>query len=81
MNAEPDFFSVNAYNAFKIIYYVGSKDGWDSDNIKKGLLGLKNYQSVGGSYSFDDNGEITGKPVAIKTVKDGQFIYLTEVAQ
>jgi branched-chain amino acid transport system substrate-binding protein len=81
MKVEPDFFSVNAYDALQVIAHVGQQNGWRSSEVKKGLLELKDYQSVGGIYSFDKDGEIYGKPVAIKIIRDGKFTLLTIISE
>lgn len=72
MNQEPDFFSVNAYDAFRMIVRAGESYGFTSDWIKEGLYALKDFYGVGGRITFDKDGEVT-KPVAIKEVKNGKF--------
>jgi len=72
-NKEPDFFSANGYDALKMIVMAGSRYGFTSSGIKKGLYEIKNFSGVGGLTSFDSDGEVI-KPLMIKTIKNGQFV-------
>jgi len=72
---EPDFFSANAYDAFRMIIRAGERHGFTSDGIKRGLNELKDFYGVSGRITFDKDGEVI-KPLSIKAVKDGRFMVL-----
>jgi branched-chain amino acid transport system substrate-binding protein len=45
------------------------------DEIAAALHGLREWKGVTGTFAFDENGDIPGKPIVISTVKEGQFVY------
>jgi branched-chain amino acid transport system substrate-binding protein len=71
----PSFAAANGYDAVMLVYDVIKKNGYDSEKIKKGLYATKDYPGVGGTFSFDEFGEVQ-KPVMFKVVKNGQFVVL-----
>lgn len=72
---EPGTFAAHSFDAFQIIVKALISAGSDSEKIKSFLYKLNNYQGVTGITSFDKNGDVE-KPVSVKTVKDGRFIFL-----
>ena len=75
---ESDFVSANAYDAMRIIAdAVKNCRGDNSECIKGYLYQVKDYPGVGGTTSFDQNGDVI-KPVILKTVKNGQFVKYEE---
>jgi len=72
---EPGTFAAHSFDAFQIIIKALMSAGSDTEKIKSFLYKLNNYQGVTGITSFDKNGDVE-KPVSIKMVKDGRFIFL-----
>lgn len=72
-NEIPDFAAANGYDGLMVVYDVIKKFGYSSGEIKNGLYSVKNYQGVGGDFSFDEFGEVQ-KSIMFKTVKNGQFV-------
>ena len=70
---EPDFMSANGYDALNMIVLAGDKYGFTAEGVKQGLYETKDYPGVSGSTSFDSYGEVI-KPLAIKTVRNGEFV-------
>ncbi|MFA6421858.1 MAG: ABC transporter substrate-binding protein [Candidatus Buchananbacteria bacterium] len=70
---DPDFASANGYDVIKLVNDMINKYGYDADKIKAGLYGVVNFDGMGGTFSFDQFGEVE-KPVMFRTVKDGKFV-------
>jgi len=43
------------------------------EKISESLHNLKRYEGLTGAYTFDKNGDVSGKAVVIKVVKEGKF--------
>ena len=69
----PNFSAANGYDGIMLVYQVMKKYGYDSESIKNGLYATKNFPGVGGTFSFDEFGEVE-KEIMFKIVKDGQFV-------
>ncbi len=76
-NKSSDLFSATAYDAIHILSDVIESDGYSSDRIKTSLYNIKDYPGASGLTTFDMNGDVI-KPIAMKKIKDGRFIYLGE---
>lgn len=72
---DPDWVSANAYDAVILLAKSIKSCGGDqnTDCIRDFLYNTENYNGVGGSLSFDNNGDVV-KPVIIKIAKDGKFL-------
>lgn len=69
----PEFYSANAYDAlFLLANAVSSCEGAYPECIKDYLYGVKNYPGIGGSTTFDKNGDVH-KPIQIMVIKEGRF--------
>ena len=71
-NQQPDFISANSYDAIYMLANLFSEGKTTSEEIKKGLYGIKNYKSIGGVTTFDSDGEVI-KPISIVKVIYGKF--------
>ena len=60
-----------------VIYDVMEKNMDMTLKNKEWSLCNKNHHGVGGTFSFDEFGEVQ-KPVMFKVVKNGQFVKLEE---
>ncbi|HEX4985225.1 MAG TPA: ABC transporter substrate-binding protein [Burkholderiales bacterium] len=57
-NAEPDVYSSWAFDAMNVIAYaINAAKSTKPDDIRKAILGLKNWKGVEGNYNFDANGD------------------------
>ena len=73
----PSFAAASGYDGVMLVYQVMKKYGYDAESIKKGLYATKDFPGVGGTFSFDEFGEVE-KEIMFKVVKDGQFVKLSE---
>jgi branched-chain amino acid transport system substrate-binding protein len=77
---DPGIFAAHGYDAMMIVASVLKNiRNITGDTIKEGLYKVKNFPGVSGLTSFDENGDVI-KPVAIKQVKNGKFVFITTVA-
>ena len=76
-NKDPDIFAALTYDAMKILAKAIERGGTDVENVKKELYGIKNFIGVTGKTSFDKNGDVI-KPIGIKKVEDGKFIWVNK---
>jgi branched-chain amino acid transport system substrate-binding protein len=57
-NLEPDVYSSWAYDALNVVAAaVNTAKSTKPDDIRKAILGLKNWKGVEGNYTFDENGD------------------------
>ena len=57
-NLEPDVYSSWAYDALNVIATaMNTAKSVKPDDIRKAILGLKNWKGVEGNYTFDENGD------------------------
>ncbi|MDP1695269.1 MAG: ABC transporter substrate-binding protein [Candidatus Woesearchaeota archaeon] len=71
----PDGFSAEAYEGFKLVTLAFINCGKDNQCIQNYLTNLKEYNSVFGNLSFDSNGDVY-YDFFMKTVKNGKFTRL-----
>jgi branched-chain amino acid transport system substrate-binding protein len=72
-NELPNFAAANGYDGVMLVYQTIKNNGYDVEAIKKGLYATKNFPGVGGTFSFDEFGEVQ-KEIMFKIVKDGKFV-------
>ena len=73
---EPGLVADYAYDALKLLVEaVQLGGGIDGPSIKRGLEKVKDFKGASGLINFDANGDVV-KPSGLKTVKDGQFVWL-----
>ncbi len=68
----PEFLAANGYDAIKLLASIISKYGYTPENIKNALYKVKNFHGVGGTFTFDEYGDVF-KPVILKQIKNGKF--------
>ena len=76
-NEDPNSYSAEAYEALRFIGLAYSNCGKNNDCIKKTLTSVKDYPTVFGNISFNNNGDIEYGFV-MKTVKGGKFVKFEE---
>jgi branched-chain amino acid transport system substrate-binding protein len=69
---DPEYFSATSYDAIQIIVDLMKKGALDSEALKNGLYGIKDYDGIGGKTTFDQYGEVN-KPIDLVQVKGGKF--------
>jgi branched-chain amino acid transport system substrate-binding protein len=65
-------YATRAYDAFKIIAQAMDICNIDTECIKGELFKVKDYKGVGGSVSFDSNGDVVSN-FDLQVIKNGQF--------
>lgn len=70
---KPDQEGVQWYDAFKVLASAIDKAGEPSVNKVKTVLRNNSWNEAAGPYSFDEYGNITGKPLVIKKMTNGKF--------
>ena len=69
----PTMNALNGYDAGKILAKLVAQYENNSEKIKDGLYSTKSYHGVGGTLSFDQNGDVN-KPLKLFIVQKGRFI-------
>jgi branched-chain amino acid transport system substrate-binding protein len=72
---EPDIYAALSFDAVNLLAEAVKTHGATSDHIKAGLYAIKDFPGVTGTTTFDRNGDVV-KPIGIKMVKDGKFIWV-----
>src|SRR3989338_5248005 len=70
-HTSPDFIITNAYDATMLMADAIKSAGDNTAAAKKYLLSISDYPGVGGTFSFDTNGNAK-KPIIIKTIKESK---------
>jgi len=73
-NTDPTYYSALAYDATNIILEGLQLSDYELGLLSEKLYEIKQFPGITGTTTFDTNGDVT-KPVLLKTVRDGQFIY------
>lgn len=76
-NELPDGYAAEGYEGMKLVMISFGKCGKDYACIEKYLENTKNYDSIFGPMSFDENGDVSYK-FFLKTVKDAKFVRYSE---
>lgn len=72
-NMKPDLWAALTYDCFKVIEKALINGARSPKEIQKELLMIKDYLGVGGTFSFDEDGNVV-KSFSILTVKNGHFV-------
>ncbi|MDL1985617.1 MAG: ABC transporter substrate-binding protein, partial [Deltaproteobacteria bacterium] len=72
---EPDWLAANSYDAIQMLAQIAEKNQFDSQQIRDGLIGMKNFPGVSGTTTFDRNGGVK-KSIALVRVQNGKFLQL-----
>ena len=74
---DPDTWAAQGYDAVRLLAYSVEKSGSRVPiNISTTLRLLKKWEGITGSYSFKQDGNITGKSLFFKKVRNGNFEFL-----
>jgi len=75
---KPDIFAGLSYDAARILALALERGEFKVEKVKEALYNIKNFPGVVGKTSFDKNGDVK-KPIGIKKVENGKFIWVTKV--
>jgi branched-chain amino acid transport system substrate-binding protein len=70
----PGVFAAESYDAMYLLAQAIGGSGESGDGIRAGLQDVAGYPGASGPITFDENGDCI-KPVFVKTVQDGEFVY------
>jgi len=71
---KPDVFAAQGYDSVRVVakaIKVGG--GTTAEQVRNGLLSMKEYKGPGGAVIFEPNGDVR-KPLRLLTIRDGQFV-------
>ena len=75
-NKMPDTWAALYYDAAKVLFYAIKKAGTTNPRIvAETLHNIKNFQGVTGNISFTKRGDVIGKKLFMKIVKNGRFVF------
>ncbi len=73
----PDAWAAQGYDAVKLLCHAIEKGGTTvPDRLAEALASTENWQGVTGLHTFDSKGDVGGKTVVKKVVRNGKFEYL-----
>jgi branched-chain amino acid transport system substrate-binding protein len=68
-----DEYAAEFFDSIHLIAIAIGKYGASSDDIRKGLMAIKDYPGVSGRTTFLPNRDVA-KPVVLKMIKEGKFV-------
>ena len=77
--SDPNWAGAHYYEGVRLIAHLMSTAGTDGPALQKALLEVHDYRGATGVVNFDQNGDVVGKPLSIKTVKDGRFTVVAKL--
>lgn len=69
----PDIYAANSYDAAKLLAQAIAETNGQPEKIKEWLYYVKDWPSVTGTFSFDENGDVI-KEMTLNTVRNDQFV-------
>lgn len=76
----PDPWAAEGFDAVKLLAFAVRQAGSALPAKVAGVLSkTKGWLGVTGSHSFNDQGEVVGKPLVLEQVRGGKFVFLEEV--
>lgn len=79
-HANLDMFSANAYDAVLLIATAAISSGTEPDQIRTGLLVIKDFPGAGGKTTFVNPGTVL-KPITLMRVEHGKYMTFTSNTQ
>lgn len=71
---EPDIAATQGYEAMLVLAEGIRKAGTTvPDDIAAALHSLESFDGLTGKFSFNENGDVEGKPLIMKVIRDGKF--------
>ena len=76
---EPDIDATQGYEAMMALAQgIRSAGTTVPADIARAMHAQKSFKGLTGEFAFDQHGDVTGKPLIMKVVKDGRFRLLTQ---
>jgi len=76
----PDTWAAQGYDAVNLLAFAIKQAGSAvPDKVAPVLSRTKGWLGVTGSHTFNHEREVVGKPLVLKQVRDGKFVFLEEV--
>ena len=80
-NLNPDVYSSWAFDALNVIAQaINSAKSTRPDDIRKAILGLRNWKGVEGTYNFDENGDGLRGYNIVKN-EGGKIVYVKHISE
>jgi len=71
-NREPDIYAAHGYDALRLIVTAMRNTGFDlTDEVRRGLHGLKSFAGAAGRTEFDERGDVVRYPTVF-VIQDGK---------
>jgi branched-chain amino acid transport system substrate-binding protein len=75
----PNRYAAQGYDAVRLLAYVIQKGGSTVPaKMAETLRAVRNWQGVTGPHTFDKYGDVSGKPLMMKVVRNGRFQLLED---
>ena len=78
-NDQPGAYSANGYVATNIIIAAVRAVGPDREKVRAWVANLKSYNSILGTFGFDQNGDTTNRIISVYTVQGGKWNWADQV--
>jgi branched-chain amino acid transport system substrate-binding protein len=78
-NGDAGAYSANGYVAANIIMAAVKAVGTDREKVRAWVAELKGYQSILGTFGFDQNGDTTNRIISVYTVQGGKWTWADQV--
>lgn len=76
---DPDIAATQGYEALRIIAEgIGKSNSTVPAEIASAIHNIKSFKGVTGELSFDKGGDVLGKPVIMKVVRNGKFVLVDD---
>jgi ABC-type branched-subunit amino acid transport system substrate-binding protein len=75
-NKEPDIYTANSYDSLRILLEIIKSGAKNREDVKNGLLNLKEYNGVSGTTTIQQSGD-SDKSLIFLTVKHGKIVEIT----
>lgn len=73
---EPDAWAAQGYDAVQLLAHaIHFAQSAEPDRVAGALREMDTWQGVTGAHRFDENGEVRGKPMVPKIVREGKLAY------
>jgi len=67
------------YDTLGVLAQTIAEVGTDGPAMRDYLYGMDKYAGVVGNISFDENGDVVGVKYALREVKDGAFVKISDI--
>ncbi len=71
---EPDWAATHGGDAFAVAVQCLKEGATTGEQVKACIDKRRTFEGVNLGVTFDDNGDVVNKPIAVRTVKDGRFV-------